>query len=355
MSLDLSFQEVEELLERVINNAHLAELELDRPKKCFVVFSSPSAKHILKSRSIRLRALTEAEQEGLPSLEEVVELIETRGIISSEDKAKIKELEDKITAQRRVLQLTKIEGRRKPILETIDRLEDGVYVINAKGDYYRTMSREYKADEEAILYLAWAATNNIDGTRQWPTFEDFENETDLSFREAVIREFAKFNRGLTAEQVRYLARHTLWRIRYTAALKIGGSLFVRGLEDLTPDQQALLFWSNHYQSIYDMLPDDRPDDDTIDDDKALDSYMEAYFKRVEAERNVSRLKRHSRGKGRLSASEKEEVIITQAHPEYMKMAYSEERVQASDGAAEVEVVSPNSRRARNRRAARRRS
>ncbi len=355
MSLELSFQEAEEFIERVINNAHLSEIDVGLPEKCFVVFSSPSAKHILKSRSVRLRALAEAEREGLPSREEVDALIESRGIISAEDKEKVKEFEDKISAQQRVLQLTKIEGRRKPILESIDRFEDEIAAINAKGDHYRTMSREYKADEEAILYLAWSATHTVDGQRHWSTFEDFEKEKDLSFRESVIREFAKFNRGLTAEQVRYLARHTLWRIRYTAALKIGGSLFVRGLEDLTPDQQALLFWSNHYHSIYEMLPDDKPDDDVINDDKALDEYMEQYFKRIEADRNESRMKRHSGRKGKLSASEKEEVIITQAHPEYMKMAYSEQRVQASDGATDVEVVSPNSRRVRNRRAARRRS
>jgi len=81
--------------------------------------------------------------------------------------------------------------------------------------------------------------------------------------------------------------------------------------------------------------------------------MNAYFKQRQEERNEGKVKRRgaSSGKEKLSAWDKgEELIITPAHPEYMALAYSEERIKSGDGSSEVEVVSPNSRIARNKRA-----
>ena len=156
------------------------------------------------------------------------------------------------------------------------------------------------------------------------------------------------NRCILVFSSRSLSRHVLWRIRYTAGLKIGGPLFPQGLHSITPDQQNLLYWSNYYQSIYEMLPDEQPDEDIINDDDALDAYMERYFKEREADRNDGRLKRSSGNKGRLSAKETDEVLITSNNPEFLNMDYSEKRVQNAEGGADVEVISPNSRRARNR-------
>lgn len=347
MSFELSYQEVEELLETVINNKKLVQVKTEAGPQ-FVVFSFPSAADILASRCTREKALIEATKEELPSREEIEQTIKDRGMV---DYDKIQELEEKIRAQERLLSLTKIEGRRKPIEEIIAGFSNEIFSLQAQSNYMYTMTREYRADEESLLYLAWAATHSLTGEKYWESFQKFEAETDIVFRTSIIDEYAQFNRGLTTQQIRFLARHVLWRIRYTAGLKLGGPLFPQGLVDLTPDQQSLLYWSNYYQSIYEMLPDDQPDDETISDDEALDAYMEGYFKQREQERNQGRLKRRSGGKGKLSAQTSDEVIVTTNHPEYLQMAYSEQRVKGEQ--ADVEVVSPTSRRARNRRAARR--
>jgi hypothetical protein len=349
MPLELSFQEVEELLERVIHNKYLVEVE-NAVGPTFAILCSPKAEHILQSRYIRSKALLEAEAAGLPSAEDTRSMADKAGLITEEDSAKLKEVEEKIKAQKRVLQMTKIEGRRKSINEVIEGLEQQIRQIETKRDKYYMLSREYKADEEAVLFLAWAGTLNVEGEQYWKSFQDFENERDLIFRNSIVDAFADFNRGIPTARIRYLARHTLWRIRYTAALKTGGPLFPGGLPELTPDQQSLLYWSNYYQSIYEMMPDDQPDDDTINDDEALDAYMESYFKRREQERSQSRLQSRSRT-GKLSATEKDEVIITAAHPDYLTTAYSEDRIKGEG--SDVEVIAPNSRRARNRREGRR--
>ncbi len=349
--IELSYQEVEELLESVINNQKLVQTSSNKGE-IFIVFSHPSAHDILLSRFIRKRALIEAAKEELPSRADIEALIEEREI-GKADIGKIAELEGKIKAQERLLNITKIEGRRKPIEEIIARCAQELVELRAKSDHLFVLTQEFRADEESVLYLAWAASHKITGERYWPTFESFEAETDLGFRSSLIDQFDNFNRGISISYIRYLSRHVLWRIRYSAALKIGGPLFPQGLHDLTPDQQSLLYWSNYYQSIYEMLPDERPDDDITNDDEALDAYMEAYFKQREQERSGGRIKRRSGGKGKLSAETSDEVIVTTNHPDYLQLAYSDKRAKAGEGQTEVEVVAPNSRRARNMRAAKR--
>lgn len=352
-----SFQETESLLESVLSNRRLIRIETSK-KTDFIVFSYPQSSDLLASRYMREKALLEAELEGLPSEEDVDRMMEEREIFPQEDQARLEELQEKIEGQKAILERTKIEARQAAVQEVIDGFEEEASKLIAKRESLRYISREKKADEESFLFMAWASAHAITGEKFWVSFEEFEDETDLEFRTVVISEFSKFNRGLTTKLIRFLARHSLWRIRYTAAIKTGagGSLFSRGLHDLTPDQLALLYWSNYYQSIYEMLPDEQPSEDIIKDDDALDKYMEEYFKNKDAEKKEGKAAGRSQGttKGhqqKLNAWEKgEELIITPSHPDYMSLAYSAERKKAPEGVAEIEEVSPQSRRARNRRA-----
>jgi hypothetical protein len=212
------------------------------------------------------------------------------------------------------------------------------------------MTRERKADEESFLYLAWASAYTVTGERFWKTFEDFESTTSFDIRSSLLEEFAAFNVGFSSEKIRFLARHSLWRIRYVASMKTNQTLFGDNALDLTPDQLSLLYWANYYQSIYEMMPDEQPPQEIINDDAKLDEYMNSYFEQREQEKNEGKAQSRSQSK-KLNAWDKgEELIITPSHPDYMKLAYTKQRVKAAEGTSEVEIISPNSRRARNKRA-----
>ncbi len=342
MSEDLSFQEIEEFLESITHNRKLARLEVKEDSKFFML-AYPSSEELFMSRYRRAEALEEAEANGLPSMEDIDELITDYDIISEKDEVEIKTLDEKIVAQKRLLKITAIKARKETIEKQISQFSDRISEIRSQGDNYKYLCREVKADEEAMLYLTWASFHSLDGGKYWDTFKDFENETDLIFRSSAIKLFSELNQGMAVKTVRLIARHGLWRIRYTAATKTGSPLF--DLTELTPDQQSLLYWTNYYQSIYEMMPDDQPDEDTIADDDELDAYMERYAKHREKERKQGRIKS---GKGKLSAGSKDEVLITTNHPDYAKMTYTEERVSSSEGVSDVEVISPSSKRARNR-------
>lgn len=347
---ELSFQEVESLLESVIFNKQLVQLECDDGVE-FVILSHPSAKDLLTSRYMRDKALLAAKAEGLPSLAEAEAHLDK--VTSQEEKDKLKELQEKLAAQEKVLDITAIEARRKAVRENIARLKKEIDQAQNKAQNYLYMSQERKADEESFLYLAWASAYSITGERFWPTFEDFENSKRFDLRSSLLSAFSNFNTGLSSEKIRFLARHNLWRIRYVASMKTNQTLFGEGAVDLTPDQLSLLYWSNYYQSIYEMMPDEQPPHDIINDDAKLDEYMNSYFERREQESAEGKAESRSKTgrKQKLNAWEKgQELIITPSHPDYMKLAYSKERVKAAEGTSEVEVIAPNSRRSRNKRA-----
>lgn len=350
MMEELSFQETEALLESVIFNKHLVQLECDDGVE-FVVLSHPSSQDLLLSRYMRDKALLAAKEEGLPTLAEAEANLDK--VTSQEDKDKLKELQDKLSAQEKVLEVTAIEARRESVRENIERLKLEIDRAQNKAQNYLYMSQERKADEESFLYLAWASAYSVTGERFWKTFEDFENSNRFDLRSSLLEAFSKFNSGLPSDKIRFLSRHNLWRIRYVASMKTNQTLFGDGALDLTPDQLSLLYWSNYYQSIYEMMPDEQPPQEIINDDDKLDEYMNSYFEQREKDSIEGRAEDRSKT-GRpqkLNAWEKgEELIITPSHPDYMKLAYSKERVKTAEGTSEVEVIAPNSRRSRNRRA-----
>jgi hypothetical protein len=346
---ELPFQEIEALLESVISNKRLERVEYPDGVE-FMVFSFPRAQDLLLSRYMREKAMLEAQEEGLPTLEDALLLVDKA--TPQEDKDRIAELHGLIKAQEAVFEVTAIEARRATVRENIERLQDELQGLENKSQHLLYMSQERKADEESFLYLAWASAYAVTGERFWKTFEEFEKSTNQSLRLSFIEKFSKFNIGLSSRQIRFLSRHSLWRIRYTAAKTTSQQLFDNGLVDLTPDQLSLMYWSNYYQSIFEMMPDEMPSPETIEDDDKLDEFMESYFKQREEERTEGKAAdRSSKSRNqKLNAWEKgEELIITPSHPDYMKLAYTKQRVKTAEGTSEVEVISPNSRRAKNKR------
>jgi hypothetical protein len=74
-----------------------------------------------------------------------------------------------------------------------------------------------------------------------------------------------------------------------------------------------------------MMPKDRPPDNVIEDDDALDAYMKEYYEERTREEAAERDKSRLGNKGKLSAFNKEEVIVTKAHELYEDIDYNTPR------------------------------
>jgi hypothetical protein len=317
--MDLSSEEQEKYLNKIF--ASMAVVYINEVK---IIFRHPSTRLKYEAGIMYEDAYNRAIKDGLLPLKELELLIKKRGLFTDEDQKQISSLESKIEAQELLLAKTlKVKANQ-------DRIKNYLQELNAELDKIRykkyttlMLSVETKAEEERNLFFCWGCTYKDETNLYWDTYGDLLKERDSDFKNKVLIEFLNFYRGIDNSIIRCLARSNLWRIRYVTSQKTSDPLFGRATIDYTNDMINLAYWSNFYQNIYEMMPEDRPTDSIIEDDEALDSYMKSYY----AERNKEDQARRgaSNTRGKLSAFDKEEVIVTQSNELYEDIQYDTPR------------------------------
>ncbi len=85
---------------------------------------------------------------------------------------------------------------------------------------------------------------------------------------------------LDGKRIRRLARSNAWRFQWQAGKGLGG-LFGRPIIELDPEQQAIVYWSQVYDNVYESM--DRPEDSVIENDDELDAWFEAQARKRKVE------------------------------------------------------------------------
>jgi len=318
--MDLTIDEIEKCLCRVFTSKEMVCID-DGEKDIKLVFIQPDNHVKLAANSIYDKVYKDALDDGILSLKDLEKLIKERNIFTSEDEAEVDNLKSKLEGQRVLLsKTTKVKARSDRIKEVIAGLEREIRIIEHKKYSKLSMAAETKAEEERSNYLCWSSIYDENGeSLYWLRYEDFLKEDNMSLRGNVLAAFLKFYGGIDTKIVRYIARSSLWRIRYVTSQKVSDPLFGVPTSQYTNDMMNLAYWSNFYQNIYEMLPEDRPSDLLIEDDEALDAYMQAYYKERNQEDNARRSRNTTRGK--LSAFNSEEVIVTKSNELYEDIEY----------------------------------
>jgi hypothetical protein len=317
---DLTYEEVERYLNSIFTGKKMVIID----DTC-ILFKYPDNDIKMEAVFVYEKSFSKAKEEGMLPVEELNELIKERKIFTEEDEADIKSLKSKLEAQEILLsKTTRVKARQDRIKGIIDDIKKQIRDIEYKRYSKLIMSAENKAEEERSLFLCRACTYDFyKKTLFWPNYEDISTETRLEFRGKIVSEFINFNGGIDSRIIRQIARSNMWRIRYINSVKTSEPLFGVPTSEYTNDMLNLSYWSNYYQNVYDMMSEDRPSDMVIEDDDALDAYMKNYYEERNREDASRRSKRTSGGK--LSAFDKEEVIVTQSHEMYEDIEYSEPR------------------------------
>jgi hypothetical protein len=319
--MDLTSEEVERYLNRIFTGQTLFSLEAR-----LLVFTQPDNRTQAKADLIYDKSKKKAIDTGMLPIAELEVLIEKRGLFTAEDRNKLEEFKSQKFAQEVILgKTTKVAAKQDRLKGIIDKLDEKIDKLERKRTSKLVMSAESKADEERALYLCWSCVTDDEGNKIWSTFEDMLDETDINKRDSILLSFLKFRSGLETKIVRYLARHSLWRIRYVTSQKVSDPLFGVPTSQYTNDMLNLAYWSNFYQNVYEMMPKDRPPDNIVEDDDALDAYMKEYYEERTREDATERDKNKLGTKGKLSAFNKEEVIVTKSHELYEDIDYTKPR------------------------------
>ena len=322
--MDITHEEIERYLCKIFIGSDLLYLERDSEDVC-IRFKQPNNHTRVRASFFYDKSYDKAISEGMLSTEDMEKLIKKRNLFTEEEEDKLSSLESKLKGQETLLAKTiVVKAKQDRLRKIVLDLKSEIYELRAKKISKLMMSADAKAEEERTLYLCWACTYNDDtDSLYWETYKDLLKENDISFKDRVLSAFLKFYRGLNTTIIRHIARSNLWRIRYITSQKTSDPLFGVPTSQYTNDMMNLAYWSNYYQNIYEMLPEDRPPDLVIEDDEALDAYMQSYYD----DRNRDDAARRSkvRTKGKLSAFDKEEVIVTQSNELYEDIKYDKPR------------------------------
>lgn len=333
MTISMTYQEIEDKL----NEITLGQKFVTIKGKVFVL-RYPSQEDLFESRIVHDLALEEAKANNLPSVDEMENIIKTRNIFSEKDESKVQELQEKIEGQKKVLDKTvRVPARRERLIEIIKGLESQIREIRRKKDVLLEGTREAKAREAQYLFLLRKNCLSYPGFNLlWDSEKSFGEEKDFVLRVKLYYEYIGVINGIDTPTIRFLARTTLFKIRYQNALKASAPLFDRPVFNYTVDMLNLSYWGYFYNSLYEMMPEDVPPDYVIQDDEALDAHMEAIYK----ERSQERAEMRSRSSGRdglKSAWNHSEVIVTKSNPLYQDIDYDGRKKGKDGGTSSVDV------------------
>lgn len=261
----------------------------------------------------------EAIKIGLLPQVELEEIIKKRGLITDRDRQREEELTKQINGLETLFSKMRFaKDKKEKVRENINKLNSELLELRLKFNKFQSLTAESISNEAKINYLCWSSCYTKPGiSRYWNTYLGFDLEKDLNFKSAVVSEALKLLIGFSEKTLRKLARSSEWRIRYMSSIKATFPLFSRKPEDYTKDQIALMYWSNFYQNVYEMLSDDRPSNDIIENDTLLDAYMEKYYKELEQDRLVSSKSKRAGA----SAFDSDEVVVTRFSELYDKLEY----------------------------------
>jgi len=324
MAFELSYEEMDGYLQQVCSGEKLLFVEDTNGEEVPVLVKYATAEDYQVAELEYRRALKEASDADLPTLVEMTKLIKSRGIFTDADEEKVAKIKRRIEGQKAVLaKTTRVPARRDRLKNIISNMESEIEAILMKREIGLELTQERKATEVKFLYLTYKGTFDP-YTREpyWSDYESFNNEADFIFRKKLFIEYIFLIHGLKQEVIRYLARSNLWRIRYVTSTKTGESLFGRPVSQYNVDQLTLLYWSHFYQSVYEMMPDERPSDGIIEDDQALDAYMTDW--QADRNRDAAASKAKSNKQyGQSSAWDHGETLVMKSNPMHQDIEYSD--------------------------------
>jgi len=303
--MSLTSEEIEDYLDQISSASKIVDVD-DK----VLLFKYPSVDNKMGSRRIYQLEYNKSLDEGLLSTSSMKDLIKERHLITDEEKYELSSLRSKLDAQKALLaKTTRVRARQDRVKDIIHDIEKKISDIEYKERSKFSMTAETRAEEAKILYLCWSNSYNfLTKNLYWDLYDEFLNEINYLFRQKVVSEFILFYGGIPTKYIRAIARNNLWRIRYVTSIKTSEPLFGRSTSGYSNDMLNLAYWSHYYQNIFEMLQEDQPSEDIIEDDQALDSYMKDYYN--ERTKDVAARKSKNKHSGKLSAFDKEEVIVT---------------------------------------------
>ena len=226
-----------------------------------VVYVHPLTRdEAFEATEIFQEALMEALDTGVMSRKESYEKMLETGVWSTEEEARIKQLEKDMEQYKVDIYSLYFKSNSREKARADLRLQEQEHSqLLGKKHAYDHVDAEGVANYAKLNWMIEKATKLKDGSPY--NFSHFTSHEILQRKDSM---------QLNEQKIRILAKDAPWTNIWNVSKKTG-TLFREETFSLTREQQVLMAWSSIYDSIKDSY--EAPPDDVINDDDACDGYL----------------------------------------------------------------------------------
>jgi len=225
----------------------------------------------------------EAVAEGVSTKFDLQHDLKLKGMWDLNDNKKIISLKEKIEEIQKDIRGLRAETRAYKITEALlGSLKNQLMKKLVRRQELFGPCAENYAEETKSAAIVYCSTYMDNEEKYWPSYKQFLDEADSDLITNIVQEINKVY-TLETKVIREIARAPSWRFRWNAG-KAQGGLFERRLLDLDGNQQALIYWSQVYDSVYEAY--EKPDDSVINDDEKLDKWFKDQDKKQKTEKTL---------------------------------------------------------------------
>lgn len=269
----MNHEEMDKILTRICAGGRYVRVTNGFGEYVYLLIKEPTLQDKLWTDFIYEQALADGKNRNLSPSSELLSLYRSAGIWTDEMDKEMKGLQTVIDELDKHINNPETSKTDVHKMNKVKRVtEEKLNNLKARRSELFSTSLEQFAEAERIKCIAYCATYTCDGAKYWPTWKDFEQETDSALITSIIEVLAEAFRIVDTKQVRAIARSGSWRFRWQASKNSSDALFGKPIVYLTRNQESLIYWSQVYDAAYEAY--ERPPEEVINDDEALDKWFE---------------------------------------------------------------------------------
>ncbi|MCK5610115.1 hypothetical protein KAR91_50040 [Candidatus Pacearchaeota archaeon] len=247
---------------------------------------------------------------GILTDEELEQFYENNQVWTAADEAEIRVLTKQIDLLKSQIMdaeffPVKQKQLRKKLLSNEDKIRDKKRV---KSQLFNC-SVETRAMEISRRFMVMMSTESLKGIPMWETEVEFMNECDIDLIYNLA--LAYYNCNIFPEtELREMARSGQWRFKWNAS-KNGIDLFGKPISEWSEMQDALVYWSQFYDYVFECP--ERPSQLVIDDDDACDAWVNDQLKskRLGQTKEKRNSVQSTQRKGKTTGARHEQFVMVQ--------------------------------------------
>ncbi len=276
-------KEISEKINQILWGKSFVDIKDENGNELTLILRTLSIAESNKAQYIYKKELEKCQNVGILCFDELKEALTQCGVWSENHEERVKYLESKKTlVLNQIKDFEMIKHKRvrlEKVLEKIqEELDEHILVHNSLFG----LTAETRAEEIKRRYMIMMSTENMDGSPYWINERSFLDCDDHVLLFNLAKSYYN-NNILSEKDVRKIARNGEWRYRWNAS-KGGESLFGSAVAEWSELQDAVVFWSSYYDSVFSCA--ERPSAIVIENDEMLDLWVEDYNKRVKSGSNT---------------------------------------------------------------------